>query len=69
MTEEELKKISHNRTFKYVYKSSSEALQVYKSGFTTAARVAPLEEFINDMIDVINLMPDEKKEKILKRIN
>lgn len=69
LTEEELKKISHNRTFKYVYKSSSEALQVYKSGFTTAARVAPLEEFINDMIDVINLMPDEKKEKILKRIN
>ena len=65
---EELKKISHNKTFKFVYKISSKVNKIHESGEYTVAKAAPLDKFLNAIIDIIQLLPDDAKEIIIKNI-
>ena len=68
LSDEELKKIAHNKTFKYVYKISSKVNKIHETGEYTVAKAAPLDKFLNAIIDIIQLLPDDAKEIIIKNI-
>ena len=68
LSDEELKKIAHNKTFKFVYKISSKVNKIHETGEYTVAKAAPLDKFLNAIIDIIQLLPDDAKEIIIKNI-
>jgi len=65
---EELNKISHNKTFKFVYRISSKVNKIHETGEYTVAKAAPLDKFLNAIIDIIQLLPDDAKNTIIKNI-
>ena len=68
LSEDELSKIAHNTTFKYVYKISTKANKIHKKGDYQVTKAAPLDKFLNAIIDIIQLLPDDAKDTIIKNI-
>ena len=68
LSDEELEKIAHNKTFRFVYKISSEVNKIHENGEYTVAKAAPLDKFLNAIIDIIQLLPDDAKNTIIKNI-
>lgn len=66
INEKELSKISHNRTFNYVYTANDEYINVLKN--LKNYPPAPLNDFINYVTDFISNLPEEKIDEIQKKI-
>ena len=66
INEKELSKISHNRTFNYVYTANDEYINVLKN--LKNYPPAPLDNFINHVTDFISNLPEEKIDEIQKKI-
>ncbi len=64
--EKELSKISHNRTFNFVYVANDEYINVLKN--LKNYPPAPLDNFINHVTDFISNLPEEKIDEIQKKI-
>ena len=64
--EKELSKISHNRTFNFVYAANDEYINVLKN--LKNYPPAPLDNFINHGTDFISNLPEEKIDEIQKKI-
>ena len=66
INEKELSKISHNRTFNFVYAANDEYINVLKN--LKNYPPAPLDDFINHVTDFISNLPEEKIDEIQKKI-
>ena len=66
INEKELSKISHNRTFNFVYAANDEYINVLKN--LKNYPPAPLDNFINHVTDFISNLPEEKIDEIQKKI-
>ena len=67
INEKELSKISHNRTFNFVYAANDEYINVLKN--LKNYPPAPLDDFINHVTDFISNLPEEKRNEIQKKIS
>ena len=65
---EELNKIWINKTFKFVYRISSKVNKIHETGEYTVAKAAQLDKFLNAIIDIIQLLPDDAKNTVIKNI-
>ena len=65
----EIKKISFNKTFKYVYRISPKANKIYEMGSYNVEKAAPLDKFLNSIISIIQLLPEDAKKTIIKSID
>ena len=68
LSEDELSKIAHNTTFKYVYKISTKVNKIHEKGDYQVAKAAPLDKFLNAIIDIIQLLPEDANDTIIKNI-
>ena len=68
LKDEDIIKISHTRNFKYVYKVSREANEIHRKGEYNVAKAAPLDNFLLNMINVINTLPKNIRSELLEKI-
>ena len=66
LTEKQLSKVSHNRTFNYVYKASYSYIQTLKN--LKSYSPAPLDNFIIYVTEFISHLPEKQRQEIGKRI-
>ena len=51
-----------------MYRISSKVNKIHETGEYTVAKAAPLDKFLNAIIDIIQLLPDDAKNTIIKNI-
>ena len=68
LKDQDIKKIVHHRSFKYVYCASDMTIKALIDGELTASQIAPLETFINHMKNFIKLLPNNEKSKLISEL-
>ncbi len=68
LKEQDIKKIAHHRSFKYVYRASDETVSYLIRGELSASEIAPLGTFINHMKNFIKLLPTNEKNKLISEL-
>mgnify|MGYP001216749376 FL=1 len=68
LKEQDIAKISHIRNFKYAYKVSTEANEIHRKGEYNVAKAAPLDNFLQNIINIINTFPANIKSELVEKI-
>ena len=68
LSKPDIAKISHTRNFKYAYKVSREANEIHRKGEYNVAKAAPLDNFLLNMINIINTLPQNIRSELLEKI-
>jgi len=68
LQESDIAKISHIRNFKYAYKISTEVNEIHREGEYNVAKAAPLDNFLINIINIINLLPKNVRADLLENI-
>ena len=68
LQESDIAKISHIRNFKYAYKVSTEVNEIHREGEYNVAKAAPLDNFLINIINIINLLPKNVRADLLENI-
>ena len=64
----DIAKISHTRNFKYAFKVSIEANEIHRKGEYNVAKAAPLDNFLLNIINIINILPKNIRSELLEKI-
>ena len=68
LKDDDIAKISHTRNFKYAYKVSREVNEIHRKGEYNVAKAAPLDNFLLNMINIINTLPQNIRSELLEKI-
>ena len=68
LKDDDIAKISHTRNFKYAYKVSREANEIHRKGEYNVAKAAPLDNFLINMINIINTLPKNIRSELIEKI-
>ncbi len=68
LKESDIAKISHTRNFKYAFKVSPEVNEIHRIGDYNVAKAAPLDNFLINIVNIINLLPKDARSDLLKNI-
>jgi len=68
LSKSDIAKISHTRNFKYAFKVSIEANEIHRKGEYNVAKAAPLDNFLLNIINIINILPKDIRSELLEKI-
>ena len=68
LSKPDIAKISHTRNFKYAFKVSIEANEIHRKGEYNVAKAAPLDNFLLNIINIINILPRNIRSELLEKI-
>lgn len=68
LSKPDIAKISHTRNFKYAFKVSIEANEIHRKGEYNVAKAAPLDNFLLNIINIINILPKNIRSELLEKI-
>ncbi len=68
LSKSDIAKISHTRNFKYAFKVSIEANEIHRKGEYNVAKAAPLDNFLLNIINIINILPKNIRSELLEKI-